>query len=290
MAASANIASANIASAAPWYSELIPDDSILARLFTVDMAGRLARIAVSLVVGLMLVGIVLTIVKRLANKRLDSRSGGLVVKIVQYLGLAFVAINVLDAADVDLSPLLGAAGIAGIALGFAAQTSVSNFISGFFLMSEKTFAEGDVVSVDATTGIVYSIDTLSVKLRTFDNQLVRIPNETLIKSTVTNITRFSVRRLNIRLTITYGSDLERAKEILYDVALSTEGVLRKPEPIFMVQGLGKDGVELLFGIWIAKEDWVQANNAAYHAVLSRFKAEGLEFAHPTMTIYPKRED
>lgn len=274
----------------PWYESLVPPDSVLARLLTVDTALRLARIGLSILVGLMLVGIVLTVVKRLAKKRLEARSGALVVKVVQYLGFALIAVNALEAADIDLSALLGAAGIAGIALGFAAQTSVSNFISGFFLMSEKTFAEGDVINVDATTGIVYSIDTLSVKLRTFDNQLVRIPNETLIKSTVTNITRFSIRRLNVRLTITYQSDLERARRILLQIAVDTEGVLRNPEPLFMVTGLGKDGVDLLFGAWVANEDWVTVSNAVYAAVLERFEAEGIRLAYPTLTVYQRQDE
>jgi len=271
-----------------WILDLFPADSALGRIFTIDTMFKLARVGISIVMGLLLVGLVMSILKHITRKRLNARSGSLVVKFAQYIGFALIAINTLEAAEVDLSALLGAAGIAGVALGFAAQTSVSNFISGFFLMSEKTFTIGDVVNVDSTTGVVYSIDALSVKLRTFDNQLVRIPNETLIKTNVTNVTRFDTRRLNITVTITYAGDLEKARILLYEAAAATETVLREPEPLFMVQNLGKDGIELLFGVWVAKDDWVQANNAMYAEILKRFGAAGISFAYPTMTVYQKK--
>ncbi len=271
-----------------WILELIPADSALGKIFTVETVLKLTRVGLSVLLGLLLVGLVMTVLKRITRKRLDTRSGSLVIKLTQYLGFALIAINALEAAEVDLSALLGAAGIAGVALGFAAQTSVSNFISGFFLMSEKTFTVGDVITVDAMTGIVHSIDALSVKLRTFDNQLVRIPNETLIKTNVINVTRFKTRRLNITMTITHAADLDKAKNLLYEAADANENVLRQPEPLFMILGLGKDGVELLFGVWLANEDWVSGNNAIYAGIHEGFRNSGIEFAHATMTVYEKK--
>lgn len=268
-----------------WILDLIPADSALGKIFTIETVLKLTRVGLSVVLGLLLVGLVMTLIKRFTKKRLDSRSGSLVIKLTQYLGFALIAINALEAAEVDLSALLGAAGIAGVALGFAAQTSVSNFISGFFLMSEKTFTVGDVITVDTTTGVVHSIDALSVKLRTFDNQLVRIPNETLIKTNVTNVTRFTTRRLNIKVTITHATDIEKARALFLEAAESNEYVLRRPEPLFMILGINKDGVELLFGVWLANDDWVTGNNSMYVGLQSRFKSAGIGFAHASMTVY-----
>lgn len=271
-----------------WILDLIPADSALGKIFTIETIFKITRVGLSVLLGLLLVGLIMTLLKRFTKKRLDSRSGSLIVKLTQYLGFSLIAINALEAAEVDLSALLGAAGIAGVALGFAAQTSVSNFISGFFLMSEKTFAVGDVITIDAMTGVVHSIDALSVKLRTFDNQLVRIPNETLIKTNVTNVTRFTTRRLNIKITITHSTDIETARTLLAETAKANECVLRQPEPLFMILGFDKDGVELLFGVWLANDDWVTGNNTMYSGIQSRFKAAGIEFAHTAMTVYENK--
>jgi len=268
--------------------EILPSVDLFQQIFTVDTIIKLARVVLALVMGLILVGLVLSILKKVTgrNKNLDSRTGGLILKVVRYIGLAFIVINTLNAADVNLSALLGAAGIAGIALGFAAQTSVSNFISGFFIVSEKTFAQGDVIKVDGTSGLVYSIDAMSVKLRTFDNQLIRIPNETLIKSNVANITRFPVRRLNMDILVTYATDLERTRTILMDIAANSHNALRNPEPLFMVTGFKESGVGIFFGVWYATEEWFDGNNDMYIAVKKRLETEGIEFAFPSMTIYP----
>ncbi|MCB0384698.1 MAG: mechanosensitive ion channel, partial [Bdellovibrionales bacterium] len=87
---------------------------------------------------------------------------------------------------VDFKVLIGAAGIFSVALGFASQTSASNLISGIFLIVEKPFVVGDTVRIGEKEGFVLSIDLLSTQIRTFDNLMVRIPNETLMKSPIVN--------------------------------------------------------------------------------------------------------
>jgi small-conductance mechanosensitive channel len=278
----------NAVQATPHRLRLLDMDEILGKIFNLESATRAIQIALMVLIGLIVVGIIVTLIKKLSGKRMDSRTGGFIVKTVQYAGFALILINAFKIAKIDLSALLGAAGIAGIALGFAAQTSVSNFISGIFLMYEKTFAEGDIVTVDDTTGVVHSIDTLSVKLMTFDNRFVRIPNETLIKTNVINVTRFPLRRLNIKLTVTYDTDIERARKILMETAAANPGVLRKPDPFFMVQSFGANGIDLFLGVWFANSDWEQANNGMYLEIKKNFDAAGIEFAYPTMTIYPKK--
>ena len=114
----------------------------------------------------------------------------------------------------DLSVVLGAAGILSVAIGFASQTSTSNLISGLFLMLERPFSIGDVIKVDSTTGEVISIDLLSVKIRTFDNLFVRSPNESMIKTQVTTLTKFPIRRADLQVGIAFKEDIERVKEIL----------------------------------------------------------------------------
>src|SRR5262249_54810678 len=107
----------------------------------------------------------------------------------------------LDQLGFDLSVLLGAAGIFSVAIGFASQTSASNFISGLFLIFEKVILEGDVITVDGVTGEVMSVDLLSTKIKTADNLFVRIPNEMLIKSKLINLSRFLHRRLDLIITV-----------------------------------------------------------------------------------------
>jgi len=178
-----------------------------------------------------------------------------------------------------------AAGIIGIAVGFAAQTSISNIISGFFLMAEQPFVVNDVITVDATTGMVLSIDILSVKLRTFDNKFVRIPNETILKSEVTNVTRFPIRRVDINVGVAYKEDVNRVKEILLDIANKNPLCLQEPEPIVIFQGFGKSSIDFMLGVWAEKADWLALKNAIQEEIKKRFDREGIEIPFPHVTVY-----
>jgi small-conductance mechanosensitive channel len=125
---------------------------------------------------------------KLLSGRASEQSAMLARKVVVYAGTALVLVMCMRELGFKLTTLLGAAGIAGIAIGFAAQTSLSNLISGLFLVWEKPVQVGDVIVLGDTTGVVHSIDLLSLQLRTFDNKFVRIPNESLLKSQFTNVT------------------------------------------------------------------------------------------------------
>jgi len=258
-------------------------------LFSLNALWFVLRLLGVLALGLVIIRLSVGIVRRLSRKRLSPRTSEILVKAVRYSGFFIVAVNIANMAGFDLSALLGAAGIAGIAIGFAAQTSVSNLISGIFLLTEKAYAIGDVLDVGGgIVGSVDSIDMLSVKLKTFDNRLVRIPNETLVKSNIINITRFPIRRLNINLSITYQDDIEKARGILLETAEANPWVLRSPAPFFIVEGFGASGIDLFFGVWFSKDDFVDTKNSILLEIKRRFDAQGVGFAYQTLTVYQKK--
>jgi len=261
----------------------------LSDLLSLDALWLVLRLLAILVFGLILVKLAVGIVRKFSRSRLSPRTFEIVIKFVRYAGFFLVAVNVAKAAGLDLSALLGAAGIAGIAIGFAAQTSVSNLISGIFLLTEKAYAVGDVLDVGGgIVGIVDSIDMLSVKLRTFDNRLVRIPNETLVKSNIINITRYPIRRLNINISITYNDDIEKARRVLLETAEANPWVLRSPAPFFIVEGFGASGIDLFLGVWFPKDNFVDTKNSMLLDIKKRFDEEKIEFAFQTLTVYQKR--
>ncbi len=211
---------------------------------------------------------------------------GLIIgRIITYTGMLILIVIVLVQLGFRLTPLLGAAGILGIALGFASQTSVSNLISGFFIMGEQSFVVGDVIEVGSRTGIVLSIDMLSVKLRTFDNKLVRIPNETLIKSEVLTITRFPIRRIDVLLRVGYHEDIDRIRDLLREIARSTPGVLVEPDPVFIFRGFSESAMEVQLGAWTTRQRWLEVKNALHIAIKQGFDEAGVVFPFPQRTVH-----
>lgn len=225
------------------------------------------------------------LIQKALRKKVSEQSIMLLRKGVVYLGTTVLVLMVLQKVGVQLATLLGAAGIAGVAIGFAAQTSLSNLISGLFLIWEKPFAVGDVLQVGTDHGIVHSIDLLSVQLRTFNNQLIRIPNEILIKGSFTNVTRFPIRRMDIPIGVAYKEDIEKVVRILREVAEANPFCLDEPEPLIIFKGFGDSALEFLFGPWFAKADYVALRNSLLTEIKKRFDQEGIEIPFPHRTLY-----
>jgi small-conductance mechanosensitive channel len=243
------------------------------------------RAVLLLLVGLPLTWTVSTWLRNQVSGASTPQRGLVVGKLFWYGGLGAIVVTVLLELGFNLSPLLGAAGILGIALGFASQTSVSNVISGFFLMAEEAFVVGDIITVGSTTGTVLSIDMMSVKLRTFDNRFIRIPNEQLVKSEVTTVTRFPIRRVDVRVGVAYKEDLARVRRVLLEVAESDPRALMEPTPVIIFQGFGESSLDLLFGVWTTRENWIDLKNSIHDGIKARFDAEGIEIPFPHRTLY-----
>jgi len=264
-------------------TEFLPID--LEKIFNPDTLRIALRIAIIIIVGLFTLKISVFFISRAAKRRFSPQSSMIIRKVLFYAGIFIIFILVLKQLGVKLAAILGAAGVAGIAIGFASQTSISNFISGIFLISEKPFSIGDVIKVDSTTGIIISIDLLSVKIRTFDNQFVRIPNEQLIKTQVINITRFAIRRLDITLSIAYKEDIEKVRRILFDIAAKNPCCLDYPEPVFLIQEYSSSGITLFFGVWFQKDDFITVNNTVKMEIIEQFRKEKIEIPFPHISVY-----
>lgn len=232
---------------------------------------------------------ILFLIRRWAHsyftKKYAVHYGMLAGKVVLYAGLTLIVITIMAELGISMAPLLGAAGIAGIAIGFASQTSVSNIISGMFLIAEQPFKIEDIITVGNTTGIVLSIDVLSVKLRTFDNHFVRIPNETLIKTEMKNLTRFPIRRFNAKVSVAYKEDIKQVREILMEIAEKNEYTLSEPKPLILFEAFGTSSIDLLLLVWAPTKQFTLLRNSIQEEIKERFDRDGIEIPFPHVSLY-----
>lgn len=245
----------------------------------------LVRALLTVLVGLLLARMLASATVRFFNGRLDAHRSMILRRLVFYLVLGLAVATALNELGFKLGVLLGAAGILSVAIGFASQTSASNLISGLFLVGERPFGIGDAIQVGGTTGEVLSIDLLSVKLRTFDNLFVRIPNETLIKSEVVNLSRFPIRRVDLLLAVARKEDIGRVRELLFAVAEANPLCLEEPGPLFIVAGFGASSIDLQFSVWAKRENFLELKNGMYEEIKRAFDAHGIEIPFPHTSIY-----
>lgn len=256
-----------------------------AAFFSPERLSMLMRLSILLFVGLPLIFILSRWIKSYVSIAMSAQRGMVAGKAIRYVGIGLVGVMILHELGFELAPLLGAAGILGIALGFASQTSVSNVISGIFLIAEQPFVVGDVITVGTTTGEVMSIDTLSIKIRTFDNRFVRIPNENILKSEVITLTRFPIRRNDLNISVAYKEDLGKVKKILLEIASRNEMCLQEPEPLIIFERFGASSIDLRFAVWSTKEEFLKLRNAMYEEIKVRFERENIEIPFPHISIY-----
>jgi small-conductance mechanosensitive channel len=223
------------------------------------------------------------------TKKYAPHYGMLAGKVIFYSGIIIMIVTVMGQLGISLAPLLAGAGIVGIALGFASQTSVSNIISGLFLIAEQPFKVDDIINVGGSIGFVMSIDVLSVKLRTFDNKFVRIPNETIIKTEVINLTRFPIRRFSAKISVAYKENVEKVRSLLLEVAEKNEYSLSEPEPQVIFEMFGSSSIDLDFRIWAPVDDWLLLKDTIQEEVKSRFNKEGIEIPFPHVSLYAGSE-
>ena len=229
--------------------------------------------------------IVRSLVLRFIGSRLSEQVRYLIQKAIDYTAVVVIVMTIFNRLGINFSAILGAAGIAGVAVGFAAQTSVSNVISGLFVMTERAFKIGDVLTVDSVTGVVESFDLLSVRLKTFDNKLVRIPNETIIKTNLVNITHFDVRRCDLRVGVSYEANLRRIREILLDIAAKNAFAVADPAPIVVFDSFSSSSVDILLGVWGSKENYLDLKNTLMIDLSERFRAEGISIPFPQLDVH-----
>lgn len=237
-----------------------------------------------LVFGILLSRFFAAVLGRIVRRKGTEQQAMVLRRAVFFILSAIVVITALRRFGFDLGVLLGAAGILTVAVGFASQTSASNLISGLFLIGERPFVMGDVIKVGDTVGTVISIDSLSVRLRTFDNLLVRVPNESLLKSQITNMSHFPIRRVDITMVVPFNEDLNRVREHLMEVADRSSLCLDEPKPLLIILGFEESGVNLQFSVWVVKEKYLELKNAVYREIRRSFAEAGIELAYPRRSV------
>src|SRR5688572_2088908 len=250
-------------------------------LMDAPIVGKGLRALLVLLIGFLMASL---LTRRIKRQHLAPQQHLLVRQVVRYGILIASVVIALRELGIDLGVLLGAAGVLTVALGFASQTSASNLISGVFLMGEGPFVVGDVIKVGEVTGEVLSIGSLSVNLRTFDNLSVRIPNETMLKSNVVNLTRFPIRRFDLAMSVAYDTDLANVRRVLHEVAERNPICLVEPKPLVLFKAYGESSINLMLMVWSTKENYLELINTIPEQVKIAFDESGISIPFPQRTI------
>ncbi len=227
-------------------------------------------------------------IRRVPETKLPAQRAAIVIKFVHYIFYIVIALYVLGLFGINLKAIWGAAGIAGVAIGFAAQTSVSNLISGLFVLTEGSIHVGDTIIVGDVTGIVDEVKLLSIRVHTYDNQMVRIPNSTIINSNLTNNSYHNKRRLTLNVGVDYSTDMRTALETLKKAPALCPTVLTTPEPAVWFDGFDSSSINLVVAVWFKPADFLQTKNDLYIAIKQVLDEGGITIPFNQLDVMIKK--
>ncbi|KYK37004.1 MAG: mechanosensitive ion channel family protein [Theionarchaea archaeon] len=226
-----------------------------------------------------------TYLRRILRDKVNPDLLGTLEKAVYYAVIVIGVVSVLPQVGVNLTGLLVAGGVVGLIIGFASQSVMVNLISGFFFIFERPFKLGDQISVGDVSGFVEDIRLLSTVVRTYDGIYVRIPNEKIFTSEITNLVANAARRVEYTIGISYSDDAEKAIRVIKETLEDHPFVLRNPPPNIFVGDLGSSSVDIVVRAWTPSVTWYEVKTELLWKIKVELEKAGITIPFPQRVIH-----
>lgn len=209
-------------------------------------------------------------------------------KLIYFIGILIAFSKI----GLDLAPVLTGFGVAGIIIGFALQDTLSNFASGMMLLIYRPFDVGDLVEAGGVSGKVSSMSLVNTTIKTFDNQIIILPNSKIWGDVIKNVTHERLRRVDMVFGIGYEDSIEKAEKILAEIVDAHPAALKKPEPNIRVHVLGASSVDFIVRPWVKTDDYWDVYWDVTREVKLRFDKEGISipFAQQDVHVHFAKKD
>ena len=220
----------------------------------------------------------------------DERLIPFLQKILKAVVIILAVIFMFNAWSINISPLLATAGIAGLAIGLAIKDSLSNILGGLQLVLDRTFKVGDKVELESgEMGVILDIGLRSTKLKTYDNEVVYIPNGYLANAKIKNFTHPDVSiRVNVEFGVEYGSETEKVRKVVLEAVKKIDTVIDEPEPVVQFLKMSDFSLDFIARAWVkeytlAYSTKIKMTDEIYNAL----NRAGISIPFPTRTVYTK---
>lgn len=199
---------------------------------------------------------------------------------------AMVVIICLATVGVQMTSIVAVLGAASLAVGMALSGTLQNFAGGIVILFFKPFKVGDTIeAASGKTGVVKKIMIFTTELHTFDNQVVFLPNGALANGEITNLSKGTVRRSDLKLSIAYGDSVDQARKVILGILKKDKRVMQDPAPLVFVTNLGDSGVELVVRYWSQYSDVYGSSMDLIEQIYETLPTKSVNFPFPQMDVH-----
>ncbi len=251
-----------------------------------DLAFNGAKVIGLLILGYILIKLVLRFEKKILEKsKLDESMHLFILRATKVALWVILVIAISPNLGVNPASLVTVLGAGGAAIALALKDSLGNVAGGILILINKPFVKGDTIELNGFSGVVDQIDLLTTQLHTFDNKVVTVPNGTITTSVLINYSREEVRRVDCQFTISYDADITQAKELLYNITICNEQILKEREPVIGVAAHEDSGILLDLKVWCSTSDYFDVKYYLEENVKIAFDEAGIDIPYKTMDIH-----
>ena len=225
--------------------------------------------------------------RRTAGTKIDDEETLLLLsRLARWTVLVLGTVLALDQVDFDVTGFVAGLGIAGFTIGFALQDITRNFIAGLILLIRQPFDIGDSVEVAGHAGTVLGINTRDTVLKTWDGEMVILPNLEVFTNPIVNYSDLPNRRRTVEIGLGYDEDVNRAVEVFLAAISGVEGVLADPAPELLAEKLGDSTLDLAARFWVNQETHglFDVHSAVVKTMKVVAEQEGIDLPYPIQTV------
>ncbi|KZX16259.1 mechanosensitive ion channel family protein [Methanobrevibacter curvatus] len=211
---------------------------------------KIVAIIILIILSILLIKISEYIIKKSTVKfEIELTLSYLIRDSIKYIVIVSAIVIFLETIGIDITGIFWSLGIVGISVGFAGRDMISNFISGIFILADKTVKVGEKIEVDNVSGRVQRVGFRTTTLLTSDNILISIPNSVLSKNPYMNYTYLDEHRIDIDILVPYEKDLIELKKEILDIYCQFDWILPKTDPRFDTVGFEEKGIKIILSAW-----------------------------------------
>ena len=252
---------------------------------------------IKIIVSLIVLTISFRIIKKIARKITKKGEGGKYDKtITKTLAYAFsiaaktiVIVSIIGYLGIDTSGITALIASLGVCVGLAVNGAVSNLAGGVVILVTRPFKVDDYIEAQGISGTVEDIHMICTKIRTPDNKVIYVPNGSLANGNIINYSEKETRRLELKFSIAYDSDYEKAKALIWDVVTSHELVLSDPTPFVRMSAHDDSAITVTARVWTKNSDYWNVNFDLLESVKKALDDNGIEIPYNQLDVHVKND-